>query len=246
MLSSFSPSQIERFKREAKALSKVTGVSHSEALDQIAKAHQFNNWSLLMKSREQAPNTGLGDSPCKPYMFRRSFEEMRLARCNPETRHSELDLYAREKLMVRDISQEFISPSNVVEFTIDYITKFLRVGRFHLSPWSVVLLEMRTWLPYRLQEVDGSLIFVNREYQPVGRPGADLRIQSCHSDYPSLKVHQPLELFTYSTPRLWPISDDGYLHGDYSEAPWCSRKGALDYFGVVLALKRRFQELGVE
>ncbi|HEY2345702.1 MAG TPA: hypothetical protein VGH80_07450 [Xanthomonadaceae bacterium] len=49
MSMSFSPSQIERLKHEAKALSRARGFAHSEALDRIAAENGYANWSLLMK-----------------------------------------------------------------------------------------------------------------------------------------------------------------------------------------------------
>jgi len=45
----FTPAQIEQFKLRAKHTSRETNTSHSEALDQIAREHGFNNWSLLIK-----------------------------------------------------------------------------------------------------------------------------------------------------------------------------------------------------
>lgn len=45
----FTPAQIEQFKLRAKHSSRETNTSHSEALDQIAREHGFNNWSLLIK-----------------------------------------------------------------------------------------------------------------------------------------------------------------------------------------------------
>lgn len=39
---------VERLKREAKKISKESGVTHSEALDWIAQREGFKNWSLLM------------------------------------------------------------------------------------------------------------------------------------------------------------------------------------------------------
>lgn len=49
MATSFSPAQFERFRREAKKLSRDLSISHSEALDRIAVQNGFTNWSLLSK-----------------------------------------------------------------------------------------------------------------------------------------------------------------------------------------------------
>lgn len=49
MSTSFSSEQLERFRREAKKLSRELSFAHSEALDRIAARHGFRNWSLLVK-----------------------------------------------------------------------------------------------------------------------------------------------------------------------------------------------------
>lgn len=49
MANSFTPAQIERFRREAKKLHRELSITHSDALDRIAAQHGFTNWSLLMK-----------------------------------------------------------------------------------------------------------------------------------------------------------------------------------------------------
>ncbi|EGK70637.1 hypothetical protein METUNv1_03106 [Methyloversatilis universalis FAM5] len=49
---SFSPAQLERFRREAKKLSRESSITHSEALDRIAIRRGFKNWSLLVKYSE--------------------------------------------------------------------------------------------------------------------------------------------------------------------------------------------------
>lgn len=49
MATSFSPAHLERFRREAKKLSRERSITHSEALDRIAVQNGFTNWSLLSK-----------------------------------------------------------------------------------------------------------------------------------------------------------------------------------------------------
>lgn len=250
MLSSFSTSQIERFKRDAKVQSKASGISHSEALNRIALANQYSNWSLLMKHRlceeglatvQPAPTLTYA-----PLVLKRSVDEMREAIRTPKVPVPlELGIYDREKLLVRDISKAFVSPRHVLEFAINYMRSLLVVPRFKVSPKSVVLLEMRVWLPYQLHTVGNSLIFVNREYQPVGCPGRGHSIQDCHDAFPNLKVDHPLELFTKSDEWFWPVSEDGFLHDGYSQAPWQSRQDAQDYLDVLCEFKHRFLKLGV-
>lgn len=55
MSTSFSPVQLERFRREAKKLSRESSITHSEALDRIAIRRGFTNWSLLVKHSEVQP-----------------------------------------------------------------------------------------------------------------------------------------------------------------------------------------------
>lgn len=241
MLFSFSPSQIEGFKREAKAQSKASGITHSEALNRIALANQYSNWSLLMKHRLREDRLATR----VPLVFERSVSEMCEAIRTPKAPASpNQQLYDQEKLLVRDISQEFGSPLHVLEFAIAYMRSLLEVPRFQVSAKSVAWLEMRVWLPYQLRTADESLIFVNREYQPVGRPGYDLLIQRCHTEFPNLKVYQPLELFTKSDEWFWPVSENGFLYDEYWQPPWQSRQDAHDYLDVLCEFKRRLLNLG--
>jgi hypothetical protein len=60
MAISFSPTQLERFRREAKKLGRDLSITHSEALDRIAARHSFQNWSLLAKHSDVA------DTPSAP------------------------------------------------------------------------------------------------------------------------------------------------------------------------------------
>ena len=55
MATSFSPAQLERFRREAKKRSRELSINHSEALDRIAVQNGFTNWSLLSK-HSSVPN----------------------------------------------------------------------------------------------------------------------------------------------------------------------------------------------
>ena len=44
----FTQTQIDYFKRQAKKISKASGITHSEALAGIARREKFKNWSTLM------------------------------------------------------------------------------------------------------------------------------------------------------------------------------------------------------
>jgi len=60
MATSFSPKQLERFRREAKKLGRDLSITHSDALDRIAARHSFQNWSLLAK------HSAAADTPPAP------------------------------------------------------------------------------------------------------------------------------------------------------------------------------------
>ena len=47
MQKTFSSAKIERFKREAKAIAKSDGLSHSEALEKLARREGYKDWGLL-------------------------------------------------------------------------------------------------------------------------------------------------------------------------------------------------------
>lgn len=49
MTQPITSSQLEQFRRDAKRLAKDSDLAHSQALDQIARQHGFQNWSLLVK-----------------------------------------------------------------------------------------------------------------------------------------------------------------------------------------------------
>lgn len=71
MATSFSPAQLERFRREAKKLGRELFITHSEALDRIAAQHGFTNWSLLAKHSVavQPPDT-VKERPSTPSRYR--------------------------------------------------------------------------------------------------------------------------------------------------------------------------------
>lgn len=140
MPTSYSPAQIEHFKREAKSLGRANSLSHSQALDQLATAHGWHNWSL----------------------------EMRLAlrvvqKSNDRRPRSEVAMS-----LVEDINGKFTSASNAVSFAIQYMECLLTVPRYRVTYSSVAQAEMRCWLPYGVIAGADKHILVNRRYKPVG------------------------------------------------------------------------------
>lgn len=70
MTTSFSPAQLDRFRREAKQLSRDLSITHSEALDRIAVQHGFKNWSLLSRHSfvASAISTAAGTNRSRYYL----------------------------------------------------------------------------------------------------------------------------------------------------------------------------------
>ena len=49
MTAKFSPKQIQNLKNRAKKIKSASGVTHYQALDQIAVENGFKNWAMLAK-----------------------------------------------------------------------------------------------------------------------------------------------------------------------------------------------------
>jgi len=73
MKARFTQSQIDFFKREAKKISKKMALTHSQALDVIARRETFKNWSMLMayttsaSANEILPSAGGDDGKQENY-----------------------------------------------------------------------------------------------------------------------------------------------------------------------------------
>lgn len=73
----YTPAQVERFKREAKLLHRASAIPHSQALDRVATANGYSNWSLLMKHSDSL-GAAQSDRVRQPVLFNQTTEEMRL------------------------------------------------------------------------------------------------------------------------------------------------------------------------
>ena len=220
----FTSIQIERFKREAKQLRRVSPLSHSHALDQIANANGFGNWSLLMK--HSAPDGAPAAASSRPpFRFLRSPEQMRQALRKVATL-SDWDEPGRTELakqQVEDISQSLISPKNAVSFAIAYMSCLLERPRFKVYSAAPAYWEMRAWLPYACKEVDSdSDILVNRSYKPVGTTDSKW---ANYVEFPHLHVRLSGEQRQSFAARP---SSPNYLFNDGC-APWHSRANAVAY-----------------
>lgn len=223
MTASFSPAQIERFKREAKQLHRTSPLSHSQALDQIANANGYGNWSLLMKHSSGGQVTAKSTRP--PFRFVRTPEEMRSALHKvPESRGwgspTRTDIAQQQ---VADLSRSFISPLNAVTVAIDYVTCLLTVPRFKLYTAASAYWEMRSWLPYSCETVEDDVrILVNRHYKPVGQVSKDW---ADYKAFPHLHARLTDDQMRAFSARLTGL---GYLFNDGCP-PWDSRADAVIY-----------------
>lgn len=225
MPTSYSPAQIEHFKREAKSLGRANSLSHSQALDQLATAHGWHNWSLLMKHSQPS------DAEDRLWhRLVRTTDEMRLAlrvvqQSNDRRPRSEVAMS-----LVEDINEKFTSASNAVSFAIQYMECLLTVPRYRVTYACVAQAEMRCWLPYGVISGADKHILVNRRYKPVGA------VTKEHVDYGNfshLTLHltdDQLLAFAHA-PRA-----PGYLFNDGC-MPWESRKDAEAYLVRLQALK---------
>lgn len=235
MPNSFSNGRIERLKREAKLLCRNSHITHSEALDNIAKNHGYGNWSLLMKHTEAidvAPSMRKEVVPMPPdLVFSRTYDEMREAlKTVPYNRFGpDPDEVAHSK--VDDICLAFVSAANGVDFAIAYIESLLALPRFRINSGSKVYHEMRRWLPYHVQPIDDGLcILLNRHYKPVGMTASEW---VDYNRFPNLQLQldaHSLKKFAHEGSSL------GYLFNDGCK-PWNGRKVAKAYLGRLQTLK---------
>ncbi|MDT7521068.1 glyoxalase superfamily protein [Rhodoferax sp. TBRC 17198] len=233
MTASFTISQVEGFKREAKRLHRDTHISHSQALDQIASANGYSNWSLLAKHSD-AHDAAKTKSARPPFQFVRTPELMRLALLKvPEPRgwgRPTRSDHAQQQ--VEDLSSAFTSAQNAVQFAIDYVSCLLAVPRFKLYSAAPAYWEMRSWLPYSCHWVeDGKHILVNRSYKPVGQVGKDW---ANYAEFPNLHTHFANDLHRSFTAQG---SRDGYLFNDGC-LPWHSRVDAAAYLDRLSVLSQ--------
>lgn len=236
MKAPFTLAQIERFKREAKQIHRVSELSHSQALDQIAKANGYGNWSQLMKHSDTGEHLATG-KPHPPFQFKRTTDEMRLALHKvPEPQGwgtpTRVDC---AKAQVADVSREFVSAQNVVTFAVDYMKCLLTVPRFKVYSVAPAYWEMRLWLPYCCKSVgEGVYILVNRNYKLAGQVGEEW---ANYEDSPRLHARIDGDLYDAFTVSG---ASDGYLFNDGC-TPWHSRTDARAYLERLHILQRVLQ-----
>ena len=70
MLTKITIAQIEQFKRDATRLARNQSLTRAEALDQVAVAIGYPNWSVLMKNAAIHQKDAAAPQPARPpYQF---------------------------------------------------------------------------------------------------------------------------------------------------------------------------------
>ena len=228
MKMSLTASQVEALRRDAKRLVREEGLVYSRALDRLAQANGFVNWSLLQKN-------GVLDGP-QPFLFRRTDDVMSAAlRIIPKP--TGRDTRTRSEIVrseTADLSRKFVSAANAVDYAAAYVEVLLRQQRFRVDSNALASWEMRSWLPYGAVPVPtmgAGHILVNRNYKPVGSPAtvfaqyeafAHLHIQLADDGWRSFAAPGSGQAFLYN---------DGCL-------PWRNRQNAEAYLGRLNELQR--------
>lgn len=229
MLKIFTTHEVEVMRRDAKKRSRANGVILAKALDQIATEQGYRNWSLLQKNGSTAPDE------LQPWFYRRTPEEVAQSmRVVPEPA-SRFERRVRSEIArdsVQALDGKFASAANAVDFAIAYVDGLLAQPRFRLNTKSVAYWEMRFWLPYGANRVEGDThILVNRYYKPVGSTSRE------HVDYVtyphlSLRLHDGWRAFAHRTAEQPFLFNDGC-------PPWDTRQDAEAYLGRLKELRRR-------
>lgn len=210
----FSAVEIERLKRQARSIEKSDGITHTQALDQLAMKHGFPNWSWLS---HKGTDKSLAPSG---YKLRRTPAEMSTAMRSTGTGRG----FPVEN--IADLDGRFVSAQNAIQYAIDFMELALSVPRYSIHLSAPAWAEMRCHLPYRLHDaaVPGVLLLVNRYYKPVG--------SNQRKNFVSYEEASNLH-FRISEDDARAVSDPAHrstfgLYGDGS-TPWNSRAKAERY-----------------
>lgn len=234
MLNSYTSSQIEQLKRDAKRLARESLLPHSHALDQVAASRGYANWSQLMKrSAPLQAEAAITQTQHQPFLFSRTAEAMYQAMRKATPNAGNGSTSDRLRLQVADLSKQFISADNAIDFAIAYMESALSVPRYSVNGQSLAYYEMRCWLPYCVHVIDGDLrVLVGRDYKPVGMVQKEDRM-----DYAAFP-HVQLRMSEQQLRRLTTVhrrdAEAGYL---YDASPWASRSHAQAYLKLLRALR---------
>lgn len=217
-----SPQRIAALKLEARHTGRANGKCHSQALDEIAVREGFENWSLLAKASDEV--FGSANSEQAPHFcYTRTLEEQRRAFFLVSNEESMIKGRHVNRIRVEDLTAQFDSGLTALSFARDYMRNVVRLPRFQIRVRTAGFWEMRQWLPYGFQSLEGSdqRVAVNRYYKPVG--STDLGRYFDYSKLPHLAVRIDAGLLErVSGGSVGFFYNDGCL-------PWRSRAMAEQY-----------------
>jgi hypothetical protein len=234
MLTKITIAQIEQFKRDATRLARNQSLTRAEALDQVAVANGYPNWSVLMKNAAIHQKDAAASQPTRPpYQFRRTTEAMREAMRKTTPEPGQGSSHDRLRAQVDDLSAKFISAENALDFAIAYMASALDVARFHVHSDSLANYEMRCWLPYCVHVVkDDAYVLLGRDYKPVGM--VQRRDHVDYADFPQVHL---LITKQQLLQRVTVHREDGAEGYFYDDSPWASRKHAQAYLDLLRGLR---------
>lgn len=225
MANPFSDVDIKRFRQQAKHRSRTSNISHTEALNAVAREQGFSTWALLMKNAspvEAAPAL----APRREYFrFVRTMEGMHQAmrKVRAQGPYDYTQPGRTAERATAQLVDEFADGANAIDFAVDFMECLLSVPQFRVHPESLVKAEMRAWLPYFASpQSDDVQLLVNRHYKPVG-----LRTPKWveYAEYSHLNVVLSMEQRLAIAHKPSAV---GFLYAD-AIAPWHSRQNAELY-----------------
>lgn len=239
MLKKITIAQIEQFKRDATRLVRNQSLIRAEALDQVAVANGYQNWSVLMRNAAVHQKDAASLRPVSPpYQFRRTTEAMREAMQKTAPEPGQGSSHDRLRAQVDDLSTKFISAENALDFAIAYMACALDVARFHVHSQSLTYNEMRCWLPYCVHVVAGNVyVLLGRDYKPVGM--VQKRDHVDYADFPQVHLHISKQQLRQQVTVYREDGAEGYL---YDVSPWTSRKHAQAYLEHLRELRSWLSE----
>lgn len=230
----YTPAHIEQLKRSAKRLARDKTLTHAVALDQIAATCGYSNWSLLMKHADSHQMSTAPSQPkSPPFLFLRSAEAMHQAMRRTTPTPGNGSSHDRLRAQTEDLSDQFISADNALDFAISYIECALGVARFSVHGHSLAYYEMRCWLPYCVHIVTGnSYILLGRDYKPVGMVQKKDHIN--YAEFPQVHLRITDQQLRQKVTVYREDGAEGYL---YDGSPWTSRAHAKSYLNNLKKLR---------
>lgn len=234
MSNTHSLAQIEQLKRDATRLARNQLIPHAEALDQVAASRGYSNWSTLMKNAAIHQKDAVSSRPTRPpHLFLRTTEAMRQAMRKTTPAPGQGSSHDRLRAQTEDLSAQFISAENALDFAVTYMERALEVARFHVHNQSPTYNEMRCWLPYCVHVVAGNAyVLLGRDYKPVGM--IQKRDHVDYADFPQVHLHITKQQLRQQVTVYREDGAEGYL---YDGSPWTSRKHAQAYLNHLKKLR---------